>query len=106
MRLVALALVAAMAAPFIAPVPADAASEPSVRIARAFIQLGMERKTAQCYGAVIGEELDGDKLVRAAKIVETAKDADDVRESVSDSGLGMINAFSHARNRCERGQGS
>ncbi len=70
------------------------------RIARGFIHLGMKTRRAACYGAVIGGQLHGQDLARAANIVESAKNSGDIRKAVKTSGLSMIDAFSAAHNRC------
>ena len=80
---------------------AFAATHAEKRIARGFIHLGMKTRRAACYGAVIGGQLHGQDLARAAKIVESAKNSGDIRKAVQSSGLSMIDAFSAAHNRCK-----
>lgn len=80
---------------------AFAATHAEKRIARGFIHLGMKTRRAACYGAVIGGQLHGQDLARAAKIVESAKNSGDIRKAVQSSGLSMIDAFSVAHNRCQ-----
>lgn len=80
---------------------AFAANQAEKRIARGFIHLGMGTRKAACYGAVIGGRLKGQDLAQAAKIVESAKNSDDVRKAVTAAGLSTIDAFSAAHNRCK-----
>jgi hypothetical protein len=81
---------------------AYAANQAEKDIAQGFIHLGMKTRTAACYGAVIGGRLKGQDLAQAAKIVQSAKNADDVRKGVKASGLSTIDAFSAAHNRCDK----
>ena len=79
---------------------AFAATHAEKGIARGFIHLGMKKRKAACYGAVIGKKLHGRDLARAAKIVESAKNSHDVRSGVQNAGMSTMDAFSAAHNQC------
>ena len=93
-------IIAIVATALMLSTPAFAATHAEKRIAQGFIHLGMKTRRAACYGAVIGGQLRGQDVAKAAKIVESAKTSDDVRKAVQSSGLSMIDAFSAAHNRC------
>lgn len=95
MRIIAIATTALLLS-----TAAFAATHGEKRIARGFIHLGMKTRKAACYGTVIGGQLHGQELAKAAQIVESAKKPDDIRQAVQSSGLSMIDAFSAAHNRC------
>ncbi len=81
---------------------AFAATQPEKSIAQGFIHLGMKTRTAACYGTVIGEKLNGQNLARAAQIVQSAKNSDDVRNGVQSAGMPMVDAFTAAHNQCDQ----
>ena len=81
---------------------AFAATQPEKGIAQGFIHLGMKTRNAACYGTVIGGMLHGKNLERAAQIVQSAKNSNDVRTGVQTSNAAILAAFSSAHNRCDR----
>jgi hypothetical protein len=92
---IAAALVGALVPAF-----ASAADGGGPRIARAFARLGMPAKQSRCYGHVISAKLGPAQSDKAARIVETARNADDVRHGVEHGGAQIMIAFATARARC------
>lgn len=93
-------LIAAVLGALIAPVPLVAATRAEARIAQAFAKLGMAKAESACYGRVIDRNLDARDAKEAARIVEKARNANDISRSVRQAGFAMMNAFRSARDNC------
>ena len=101
MRLLAVSFAAGLLLSASAAVGTETASaDAQGRIATAFVGLGMSETMALCYGSKVSEELSPEEALRAASIVETANDGEEVREGVSTSTGNIIMAFSSARSVC------
>jgi hypothetical protein len=82
------------------PSAAFADTQFETQIAGAFVRLGMPQQYAACYGRVIDQRLDPGQARRAAWIVESARNIQEVQAGVMNGGMNMINAFSSAHNYC------
>jgi hypothetical protein len=93
-------LMTAVLAALIAPAPVAAAASAEARIAKGFAELGMNKDESACYGRVIDGKLGARDSDRAARIVEGARNAEDVSRGVRRAGFAMMNAFRAARDTC------